>query len=161
MVVIGSPLSSHSSRAFDAVVLEGGIDVGPGRGLELLGGLGDEDVAVLVVHLPVVVAVERRQVDEELAVEVVDAVAVEPDAAGVGAVGDRVRAERPDVVAGRVAGDGDAVAGGLGAAAQRAVLGRDLLGERTVEEQADVETIGRVACGFGRRGRGVRCRCLC
>ncbi len=159
--------------ALDAVVLQRRIDVRAGRCVELLGGLGDEDVAVLVVHLPVVVAVERREVDEELPVEVVDAVAVEPDATGVSVVGDRLGAERSDVVARRVADDGDAVARRLRPVTQGAVLDRRVLGERAIEEQPDVDTgrrrdavdrLGRcggaVGIGAGRRRRLLGRRCF-
>ena len=69
-------------------------------------------------------------------------------------------AERPGVVVGRVAGDGDAVAGGLLATAEGAVLRGDLLGERAVEEAVDVRARPTQSRPDGRPGvESVSDRC--
>ena len=130
--------------ALYAMVLVFRGDIGPRRAFERFLGSGDVDIPVLVIEQPVVVAVERREPLDELPVQVVQAVAIEPDTPLRGRRGGGRRAEWSDCVIDRQTDYRDPVAGGRGAAGQRAGLGGDTPGQCPGEEQADV--------GASRRG---------
>ena len=137
--------------ALDAVVLVLLGHVGTGGGLEGFLGVGHVHAAVVVVEVPVLVVVDLGEVEDELAVDVVEVLAVEPDADLVfGGVGGR-RAEVADTGVGRNAGHRDLVARGLGAVGERAVDRDDVLGQRAVEEEADGSAV------LGRSPAGVVC----
>jgi hypothetical protein len=136
----------------DAVVLVLRVDVGSGRCFERLRGVGDVDVPLVIVEVPVLIVVDLGQVQDELAVDVVQRIAVEPDADLVSGVRRGARTERPHLGVGGVAGDGDLVAGGRGATREGALGGRGMGGEGSVEEQVEIDGPGGEGLvGVGRR----------
>ena len=156
--------------AIDAQVHRPGVGIGLGAAgdevVELLRRVGRQHVAVLVVELPGGVVVDVGEVRDELAVDVVDGVAVEPDPGR--AVGCGCGAPGSDgVTVGGESGDGQFVALGVGAVGEGAVSRHRLGGESTVEERGEVDLSepwrfnGRFVAWSGgrvRRARGSRWR---
>ena len=150
---MATPAIQEVEAALNAVVLVIRVDLRLGGGGESLHRVSDVDVPVGVVHVPTGVVVGGREILDELTVEAVEVVAVEPDTGLVGARRDRRRAERPDLVVGRITRDRDLVTGGFGAIAQRAVHDGRVPHDRPVDEQGHVQSGGAARCRGGRLGR--------